>query len=263
MPIYHFREPRLGRVQVREWRRRAWHALGMLLLVLLGCTVGLAILDRSVDPLTQKVFVALWNAANLITTLGDFSHLDDGQRRFMLLAMFSALIVAGLAISRLSGILSAEAVMAYRENRSMERTLDHLAHHVVVIGFGPLGRLVAERLRAAGEHVLIVDRDSDHASLASELGYLVLLGDAGIDDGVLQRARVATAKALVVTTVEPDRKLAITLIAHTVNPQLQIAVTGDNSQRGQLLHHAGASDVVVADDLIAGTLVGRLGKTSG
>ena len=263
MPIYHFVEPRLGRVQVLEWRRRAWHAFGLLLLVLFGCTAGLLILDKSVDSLARKAFNAFWNAANLITTLGDFTDLDNDQTRFMLVAMFSALVVAGLAISRLSGLLSGEAVMAYRENRSIERTMDHLAKHVVVIGFGAVGRLVAERLRATGEQVLIVDRDSGHAGLASQLGYLVLLGDAGVDEGVLQRARLATAKALFVTTEEPDRKLAITLIAHTVNPQLQIAVTGDNSQRGQLLHRAGASDVVVTNDLIANTLVDRLGKTSG
>ena len=245
-----------------EWRRRARHALGMLLLVLLGCAVGLAVLDRSTEPLRQKAFTALWNAANLITTLGDFTHLDDGQKRFMLLAMFSAMVVAGLAISRLSGMLSSEGVIAYLENRSMERTLDHLADHVIVIGFGPLGRLVADRLRAAGERVLVVDRNAVHADAASELGYLVLRGDAGIDDGVLRKARAASAKALVVTTEEPDRKLAITLIAHTINPKLRIAVTGDNSQRGELLHRAGASHVVIADDLIAGTLVDRVGKTS-
>ena len=44
--------------------------------------------------------------------------------------------------------------MADRENRSIERAVEH---HVIVIGFGPLGRLVADRLRAAGESVLVVD----------------------------------------------------------------------------------------------------------
>ena len=36
----------------------------------------------------------------------------------------------------------------------MERSLNQLANHVVVIGFGTLGRLVAGRLRAAGDTVL-------------------------------------------------------------------------------------------------------------
>jgi hypothetical protein len=38
----------------------------------------------------------------------------------------------------------------------MEQKLDSLANHVIVIGFGPLGRLVAGRLHSAGEHVVVI-----------------------------------------------------------------------------------------------------------
>ena len=48
MPIYRVIEPRLGRLQVKEWRRRALRTLGLLLLALVGCTVGLFLLDSSV-----------------------------------------------------------------------------------------------------------------------------------------------------------------------------------------------------------------------
>ena len=44
------------------------------------------------------------------------------------------------------------------------------------------------------------------------------------------------------------------------NPKLKIVVTGANGLRGALLQRAGASEVVVMDELIAGALVDRLGK---
>ena len=81
-----------------------------------------------------------------------------------------------------------------------------------------------------------------------------------MDDAALDHAGVERAKALVVTTEDPDRKLSITLMAHSRNPKLKIAVTGTNSPRGALLHRAGASQVVITDDLIADALVDRLGK---
>ena len=140
----------------------------------------------------------------------------------------------------------------------MEHKLDNLANHVIVIGFGPLGRLVASRLRDAGEQVVIIDRDNDLATEASNLDYLVVQGDAGVDDAALDHAGVERAKALVVTTEDPDRKLSITLMAHSRNPKLKIAVTGANKPRGALLHRAGASQVVIMDDLIADALVDRL-----
>jgi voltage-gated potassium channel len=90
----------------------------------------------------------------------------------------------------------------------------------------------------------------------------VVQGDAGVDHAVLDHAKVQQARALVVTTEDPDRKLSITLMAHSRNPKLKIAVTGANSPRGALLRSAGASEVVIMDDLIAGALVDRLGKAS-
>ena len=108
--------------------------------------------------------------------------------------------------------------------------------------------------------MVVIERAEDFAAQASALGYPVVLGDAGADDKVFDRAGVDRARALVVTTEDPDRKVAITLMAHARNSALKIAVTGANRERGALLRHAGASEVVIADDIIADALIGRLAK---
>lgn len=263
MPIYRVIEPGLGHLRVQEWQRRAFRTLGLLFLTLVGCMVGLIFLEPSDEPLTRKAFTALWNAVNLVSMLGDFTDFTNSQKMFVIVTVVIFMIIGGYAVSTLTGILSSDAVMAHWENKAMERSLDHLANHVVVIGFGELGRLVADRLREAGDCVLVIDRNEVLAGTAAELGYLVIQGDAGVDDTVLNRGQINTARALVVTTEDADRKLAITLMAHTLNPQLTIAVTGQNSPRGALLHRAGASEVVVVQELVAGALVARLGKPPG
>ena len=260
MPIYRVMEPRVGELHLQEWRRRVLHIVGLLLVTLAVCAIGLIALDSSGQPLPAKMFRGLWNALNLVTTLGDLTGLDEREKVFMMATMIAFLVIGGYAVSSLTGILSSDAVMAFRENKKMEHKLDNLANHVIVIGFGALGRLVAGRLHDAGEQVVVVDRGDDLAAQASNLGYLVVQGDAGVDDAALDHARVERAKALVVTTQDPDRKLSITLMAHSRNPKLKIAVTGANSPRGALLHRAGASQVVITDDLIAAALVDRLGK---
>jgi len=260
MPIYRVLEPELGRLHMRGWRRRLLRTVGLLLVTLTVCAIGLVALDSSGQPLSAKLFRGMWNALNLITTLGDLSGLDQREKVFMMATMVAFLVIGGYAVSSLTGIFSSDAVMAFRENRKMEHKLDRLANHVIVIGFGPLGRLVAGRLQAAGEQVVVIDRSDELAAQASNLGHLVVQGDAGVDDAVLDRSRIEQAKALVVTTEDPDRKLSLTLMAHSRNPNLKIAVTGANSPRGALLHRAGASEVVVTDELIAGALVDRLGK---
>jgi voltage-gated potassium channel Kch len=69
---------------------------------------------------------------------------------------------------------------------------------------------------------------------------------------VLKRARLEHARGLVVTPAAADVNLAITLMAHTINPKLWIAVPGENSLRRILFESAGALfHAVIADHLVA------------
>jgi hypothetical protein len=57
---------------------------------------------------------------------------------------------------------------------------------------------------------------------------------------------------------DADRKLALTLMLHSLNPKLKIAVTGSNQYRADLLRRAGGTDVIVAEAVIAEALLRRL-----
>jgi voltage-gated potassium channel len=60
-----------------------------------------------------------------------------------------------------------------------------------------------------------------------------------------------------VTTPDANNNLAITLMTHTLNASLAIAVSGENALRKVLLEIAGATNVVIADELVANALVGK------
>jgi len=259
VPIYRVIEPRVGHQRINEWWRRARRVLGLLAGVIFACTLGLVLLDTSSEPPLHKLLLALWNSVNLVTTLGDFSTFDPRQRLFMLGAMLFAMVIGAYGISQLTGILSSADVVAYRENRSMQRTLDSLSGHVVVIGFVSLGQLLAGQLKRAGKQVVVIDRDEGNAAIAADAGYVVIKGDAGLDDEVLKHARIDTAGALFVTTEDANRNLSITLMSHTLNATLKIVVTASNERWGELLRRAGASEVIIAEKLLAEAMIGQLG----
>ncbi len=258
MSVFRVIKTDLGNRRLRDWQRGVRRTVAMLVLAVAVCALGLALLDVRNAPLGEKAITAWWNALNLVTTLGDFIALDYGQRLFMVGTMFAFIMIAGYAVSRLTGILSSDAVLQLRENRAVKKRIDQLSDHVIVIGFLPVGQLVASRLHKDGCAVVVVDRAEESAEQAAELGYLVVQGDAGVDDEVFASAGLDRARALVVTIEEPDRVVAITLMAHAINPNLAIAVTVPNRARGALLKRAGATQIIVADDIVAGALVGSL-----
>lgn len=259
MWIYRINEPRLGAVRVHEWRRRARHAIAMIVMLLAAATTGLMFLDQSKAAFHTRLFNALWDAVNLTTTLGDFSEFDESQKVFMLAAMVVTMFVAAFAISKLTGILSGDDVIAYRENRAMERQLERLAGHVVVVGYRSLGQRMAAKLRDSGENVLVLVADESLADEAAENGNLVILGAPDVFDDALRRARLDSAKAIVVTSPDGNVNLAITLMAKSLNASLPIIVPGESALRKTLLENAGATEVIIGDEILANALMEKLG----
>jgi hypothetical protein len=258
LELYHLRDPLRGEQRFRAWRRHAMQTLAVLMALVLVCAIGLALLDANDRPFTDKLFEGLWNGVNLLSTLGDFTSFNTAQKRYMVVMVMIAVLVGGVAVTNLTGLLSSEDVMIYRENRAMTKALANLKDHVIVVGFDAVGQLVAERLREAGDTVVVVTAVDAFAALATSRKFFTVSGSAGTDDAVLAGARVDTARALVVATNDPDKNLVITLTAHAANPKIAIAVYGDSGSRKALLERAGASIVVTADDIIARALVQRL-----
>jgi len=249
--IYRFAAAQLGRARWRDWRRRVVGLALLLALVVLASAAGLALLDDRSIPATERAVDGLWNAINLVTTLGDFKNMDAGQRLFMLCVTVLVVVFGAFAIGQLAGILGSDEVLVYRENRHVERHLQNLSGHAVVIGYVGLGRTIADRLQRSGERVVVIDRDEDNAAQASDKGFQVVMGDAGVNDGVMHAARIAHARVLFVTTGDPHRNLTLTLMSHTLNATLDIVVTAENEHWGAMLRRAGATRVVIADHVLA------------
>lgn len=258
MAQYHLRDPLRGRQRFLAWRTQALKTMAVLTGLVLVCAVGLAMLDTGTDTVYDKLLQGLWNAVNLLSTLGDFSTFNYAQKRYMMVMVVVAVLIGGVAITNLTGLLSSEDVMIYRENRAMMKALATLTDHVVVVGYDAVGQLVAERLRAAGDTVVVVTAVDTFAALASSRKFYTVSGNAGSDDTVLAAARIDCARALIVATNDPNHNLVITLSAHAANPKLVIAVYGDSGARKALLERAGASIVITADELIAKALVNHL-----
>lgn len=117
---------------------------------------------------------------------------------------------------------------------------------VIVVGYGPVGRAVAERIERRGGRVTIVELNPETVRRQRRLGRSAIFGDSSNPD-VLEAAGIERAAALVVTIPDEDAMMRTTRTARRTRPDLCIAVRSAIMSRAMLAMESGANHVTVEE----------------
>jgi voltage-gated potassium channel len=146
------------------------------------------------------------------------------------------------ATSVIAGLVSGE-ILDLMGSRRMERDLAALKDHVIVCGFGRMGRLACQEFATQESQFVVIDRqDSVLAGFQVPRG-IPLCGDATSDE-ILERAGIKRAKALVSVVSSDADNLYITMSARLLNERLFIVSRAEDESSEQKLLRAGATRVV-------------------
>lgn len=130
------------------------------------------------------------------------------------------------------------------EMRSGEMPDDEtVAARTVVVGFGRVGRTVAELLRKHGRPYIAVDADIDSVAAARRDGFAVRFADVA-RPGALDKLGVESADAIVLTMDDPVQQLRMTKQLRQKFPDLPIISRARDADHAAALYQAGASDAV-------------------
>jgi CPA2 family monovalent cation:H+ antiporter-2 len=113
----------------------------------------------------------------------------------------------------------------------------------VIVGYGPVGRVVDALLRDTGLETCIVDLNMDTIRSLTERDRLAIYGDAGQAD-ILMQAGIRRAGYLVVTLPHAESRAPLVLAARAINPNLQVIVRARYLQERASLEQAGATTMV-------------------
>ena len=113
----------------------------------------------------------------------------------------------------------------------------------VIVGYGPVGRLVDAVLRDSGMETCIIEMNMDTVQGLHRHGRLAIYGDAGLRD-VLIQAGVDRAVHLIVTLPHAAERVAVVMTAKDINPQLEVTVRAHYLREGEELRHAGAGKAI-------------------
>jgi len=118
-----------------------------------------------------------------------------------------------------------------------------LEGHVVIGGFGRVGRLIASILDREGLSYIAIDKDPAIAAQARSMGLPVRFGDASRLE-VLQAARVRDATALVVTLGDEIPTERLTARMREAAPHVPLFVRARDGDQAERLTNAGATAAV-------------------
>jgi CPA2 family monovalent cation:H+ antiporter-2 len=121
--------------------------------------------------------------------------------------------------------------------------LDEDSPHVVIIGFGRVGRLVAEMLAAHGRKFVAVDSSIDTVASCRREGLPVIFGDVARPE-LVDRLNLGHATALVLTMDDPVLTVRLTKKVRAWCPNLIIVARARDARHAADLYRAGATDAV-------------------
>ncbi|WP_286772433.1 cation:proton antiporter, partial [Sphingomonas sp. 66-10] len=134
--------------------------------------------------------------------------------------------------------------------RRLDTTLDPHAvpetagvQRSVVIGFGRVGRLVADMLTAHDQPYIAVEADIDAVKAGQLSGYPVMFGDVA-RGGLVDRLDLPAARALILTMDDPVLTVRLARRIRALAPDLPIIARARDTRHAAELYRAGVTDAV-------------------
>lgn len=207
-----------------------------------------------------------------LAQIGEFSFILAalGLSLKLLPPQGQSLIVAGalfsIALNPLVFSLVEPAARWMRERSALARRLEqrddplaelplhteekYLVRQVVLVGYGRVGKKLAQALREQGVPVVVAEQNRERVEELRAQGLPAVSGDA-TEPGVLIQAHIAHAALLVIAVPDTLGVRQMIEAARTLNPAIQVVVRSPNDAEAQLLESGGAARAFVAEQELA------------
>jgi monovalent cation:H+ antiporter-2, CPA2 family len=239
-----------------------------VLLVVAIIVVGKSLAAAALVLLMRYPLNTALTVSASLAQIGEFSFIlaGLGVGLGLLPAQGQSLILAGALISialnplLFAAIEPARRWMAERSKlaRDLERRDDplaelpvstaakYLSHQVVIVGYGRVGRHIAQSLQAQDVPYIVVDENRELVERLREAGQAAVFGNA-VEPETLVQAHIAHAGMLTIATPQTLDVRRMIETARTLNPGIGVAVRCHNEEEAALLERDGHGRVFVGE----------------
>lgn len=232
--------------------KRVYYFLGLLMITILSGTFGYALIEGWgwVDSFYMTIIT--------ISTVGfgEVHELTETGMIFTAILIIFSFSTFAYAIGSLTAYVVNGEYRVYLNQLKRKRNLEKLTDHIIVCGFGRVGRQVVIDLTEQGQKCLVIDSDSDLISKTESISYEMILGD-GTSDELLKEAGIERATALVTCLPKDVDNIYVVLAARELNKNIKIISRASQTHAISKLKRAGATNVIMPDS-IGGTHMAAL-----
>lgn len=148
----------------------------------------------------------------------------------------------------------------HNESEAFFLSKERLSNHIILIGYGRLGKRIAKLLKNEGLLFIVVEQDIQTVKEAQKLNEPVIFGNAG-QKNILESVNIKEA-ATVIVAVDNSQKLH--LICQTINDlahkNTKTIVKVDNYEEKQNLVHLNVSHIIVGIENTATAMFRKIKK---
>ena len=222
-------------------RRQLTVSLVSLVVLLLVGTAGFRIIGDQ-----RGLFDSVYLTVVILTTVGmkeGGMKLTGPEQAWALILMMTGISAVLYLGSNLVAFFVDGDLRRLLGKRQLQKKISHLHNHIVVCGFGRMGRALCERLTNTGVPFVLIESEADRTAEADEMGYLYLPGDA-MSEEVMRQARVDRARGLASCLRSDADNVFVTLTARSLNDQMTIIARAEKTDTEAKLKRAGANRVI-------------------
>ncbi len=256
---------------------KPWHVLGAVAIILVGKSlVAFAIVLFFKYPLVTALTVSAGLAqigefSFILVSLGMLHGLLPAEAQSIILA--SALISITLnpatfrSIKPILTLIEKNEYWHSRFNRNRDELatpaveIDHdrMHNHVVLVGYGRVGRRIGEQLDDMQLPYLVIEHDRHYVEQLRKRHIPIIYGDASLP-GILEHAELTHARVLAITTPERFQTRRVIELARKLNPSIDIVVRTHQDDEFQYLKNLGIASVVMGERELAQRMGDEVGR---
>jgi voltage-gated potassium channel len=219
--------------------RRVALGIGLVAVLTLVGSAGYMLIEH------MSFLDALYMTVITITTVGyeEVKPLDTAGRLFTIAIIFVGVGTAYYVFAAITEVVVSGQFREFVGKNTMNRKIQHLEGHVILVGYGRFGRVVADQLKDDRHTLVVIEVNPELEAELARSGLFYIIGSA-LDETVLEAAGILHASEIVVATASDPDNVFISLSARGRNPAIRIHARAETEAGLRHLELAGADRVI-------------------